>query len=51
MKQSLSTRCAALFASIVITTVVLESVAELGHPVCSGQALVAMTQCAEVARA
>lgn len=32
MKQSLSSRLAALCAAIVISAVVLESVAELGHP-------------------
>ena len=32
MKQSLSTRLAALCAAVVISAVVLESVAELGHP-------------------
>ena len=32
MKQSLSTRLATLCAAIVISTVVLESVAELGYP-------------------
>lgn len=32
MKPSLSTRLASLCAAIVISAIVLESVAELGHP-------------------
>ena len=41
MKQSLSTRLTALFAAVVISSILLESVAELGRPVMSHQVHVA----------
>ena len=41
MKQSLSTRLIALFCAVVVSSVLLESVAELGDPASNGQAAVA----------
>ena len=41
MKQSLSTRLIALLCAVVVSSVLLESVAELGHPASNGQAAVA----------
>ena len=41
MKQSLSTRLVALFCAVVVSSVLLESVAELGHPASNGQTDVA----------
>lgn len=42
MKQSLTIRLAALFVSVVITAVLFEQVAELGHPALCGQSQVAL---------
>lgn len=42
MKQSLSFHLAALFASVVVTAVLFESVAGLGRPVVEGSAQVAL---------
>ena len=41
MKQSLSTRLVALFCAVVVSSVLLESVAELGHPAANGSSAVA----------
>ena len=50
MKQSLSFRLAALLASVVITALVFESVAELGHPVADGQVQVAQAAASSTLR-
>lgn len=44
MKQSLSTRLIALFCAVVISSVLLESVAELGHPASSSEVQVAQAE-------
>ena len=41
MKQSLSTRLISLFCAVVVSSVLLESVAELGHLSSNGQADIA----------
>lgn len=41
MKQSLAFRLAILFVSVVITGVLFESVAEIGHPASDNQIQVA----------
>ncbi len=50
MKQSLSTRLIALFCAVVISSVLLESVAELGHPATSGEVQVAQADTSTVAQ-
>ena len=49
MKQSLSTRLVALFCAVVVSSVLLESVAELGHPASNGQLTVAPAAAPSVA--
>ncbi len=41
MKQSFLTRLTVLFCAVVISSVLIESVAELGHPAQSGDVQVA----------
>ena len=50
MKQSLFTRLTVLFCAVVISSVLLESVAELGHPATSGEIQVARADASTTAQ-